>query len=187
MKTLLKTLIALPVLLVALYFIAPLPAQAAGPTYVTVGWGDTLYSIAARYNTSTGTLVSANRLPNPDFVFAGQRLVIPGRSTGSGPSGGGSYIIRPGDTLVGIAVKNKTTVNIFMLANGLANPNLIYWGMRLNIPNPGAGTSKPPDTVGNPPTQGKWIDVNLRTQRFTAYEGSRPVLRKLRSGEENGR
>jgi len=35
-----------------------------------------LTSIAARFNTTVDALVAANRIPNPDLIFAGQVLKI---------------------------------------------------------------------------------------------------------------
>jgi LysM repeat protein len=67
----------------------PTPADAAAATpadadaeppaeevYV-VQPGDTLLAIATRYGITVDDILRANNLNNPDFVFAGQRLVIP--------------------------------------------------------------------------------------------------------------
>lgn len=54
--------------------------------YVVRG-GDSLVAIAARYSVPVDDIVRANNLANPDFVFSGQRLIIPGRlATGGGPT-----------------------------------------------------------------------------------------------------
>jgi len=45
-------------------------------TYV-IQLGDSLSSVAARFGLSIAALVEANDLDNPDFVFVGQRLLIP--------------------------------------------------------------------------------------------------------------
>jgi len=42
----------------------------------------------------------------------------------------------PGDTLSGLAVKYNSTVAAIMERNQLANPNLIYVGQKLCIPDP---------------------------------------------------
>lgn len=39
--------------------------------------GETLYSIARRYGTTYWAIAVANNLPNPNVIYAGQRLVIP--------------------------------------------------------------------------------------------------------------
>jgi LysM repeat protein len=39
--------------------------------------GETLYSIARRYGTTYWAIAMANHLPNPNVIYAGQRLVIP--------------------------------------------------------------------------------------------------------------
>lgn len=70
-----------------------------------------------------------------------------------------------------------------MRANGWVNPNFIYAGQRLNlqpaVPIADEPAPTPSSPVANPPTTGKWIDVNLRTQTITAYEGTRAVRSAL--------
>ena len=48
-----------------------------GIAYV-VQAGDSLLSIAQRYGVTVEDIVRGNGLANPDFVFSGQRLIIPG-------------------------------------------------------------------------------------------------------------
>jgi len=126
------------IVLVAL-FLAVQPAQAQGPVHV-VQRGETLYSIAVRYGTSVQAIVNANGLRNASLIYAGQRLTIP---TGGGTSGssssagtassGGTYTVRPGDTLWAIATRNGTSIAALRQANGLAS-NIIYVGQRLVLP-----------------------------------------------------
>jgi LysM repeat protein len=47
------------------------------PEIYVVQEGDSLYVIALRYNLTVDQLMEANELTNPDFVFSGQRLIIP--------------------------------------------------------------------------------------------------------------
>ncbi len=57
------------------------PAYYPRPVYgcfYRVVYGDTLSSIARRYGTSYWALASANRLYNPNYIYAGQVLRIPG-------------------------------------------------------------------------------------------------------------
>lgn len=50
--------------------------------------GDSLGAIAGRFGVSVAALVEANNLANPDFVFSGQRLIIPvpGRANPAEPA-----------------------------------------------------------------------------------------------------
>ncbi len=48
-----------------------------GPTIYTVMSGDSLWSIAAKHNTTVTAIIRLNNLTNPDLIFVGQKLVIP--------------------------------------------------------------------------------------------------------------
>jgi len=63
---------------------APSAPSKTGAVY-TVTYGDTLATVAARYGTTVSALMAANGLYNPNFIYAGQRLNIPGSSTASAP------------------------------------------------------------------------------------------------------
>lgn len=70
----------------------------SGEVYV-VQSGDSLSSIATRYNTSIDAILEANQLDNPDFVFVGQRLIVPlNVSSSSGASGGAANNQTDGST-----------------------------------------------------------------------------------------
>jgi LysM repeat protein/Tol biopolymer transport system component len=59
---------------------APPPEQAPKYTYYTVRPGDTLVSIARRFGINQEAIMRANNISNPNFVYTGQRLIIPGVS-----------------------------------------------------------------------------------------------------------
>jgi LysM repeat protein len=89
---------------------------------------------------------------------------------------GGTYTVKPGDTLAKIAAANGTTVQALMGANGLKNPDLIYTGQRLTIPGassaPAAGPARPP---ANPPAVaapagGTGLVVSISKQRCYLYQ-----------------
>jgi LysM repeat protein len=104
------------------------------------------------------------------YIYVGQALVIPGTMAGSEPAPAPSvpppalpppaapaparssevYMVQRGDALWQIAQRYHVTISDLMLANGLYNPNLIYAGQALSIPNPGSG-------------QGKTLNVGGRT------------------------
>ena len=58
-----------------------------------------------------------------------------------------TYVIQPGDTLTGIAIKFNISVASIVAANGITNPNIIYAGTTLVIPD---GSAPPPPTDPGP-------------------------------------
>ena len=90
-------------------------------------WGDSLSSIAYRYGITVEALMAANGLTNPNFIYAGQTLVIPGASSAPPPASAAPppavtyYTVKWGDTLESIAYRYGTTVAAIMQANNLAN------------------------------------------------------------------
>ncbi len=120
---------------------------------VTVRPGDTLGAIAARNGTTVAALAQANGIANPNVIRAGQALTVPSGggtmtpvSTGASSSGGGTYTVRPGDTLGAIAARSGTTVAALARANGIADPALIHVGRRLTVPSGGGATMTPVST-----------------------------------------
>jgi LysM repeat protein len=117
--------------------------QRQGTTVHIVQWGETLGVIARRYGVTVSAITQANGLYNPNYIYAGQILVIP---TGvPAPSPGGpttTYVVQRGDTLRIIAARYGTTVNELVWLNGIVNPNLIYVGQVLKVPV--VGTPAPP-------------------------------------------
>jgi LysM repeat protein len=110
-----------------------------------VQWGETLSMIAEHYGVSVEAIMAANGIYDPDYVYVGQKLVIPisygsgppavGRST-PGQAGGKCphyYAVQWGDTLSGIAWQYGTTANELMRANNLGS-DFIYEGQKLCVP-----------------------------------------------------
>lgn len=100
--------------------------------------GDTLFHIGQRFGVSLFTLARINHLFNLNFIFAGMHLIIPRANSIRPPN---VYIVRPGDTLLGIAIRFHTTVSALLVRNNISNLNLIFAGMRLIIP--GASSTAP--------------------------------------------
>jgi len=143
----------------------------------TVGRGETLSAIAARYGTTVQALVRANGLASANMIYAGQRLIIPGGgaagSSASSQSQGTVYTVRSGDTLAAIAARYGTTAWAIASANGLANANYIYPGQQLKIPAGGSGSSAPAAPAA--PAGGKRIVVDLSAQRMYVYQNGQLV------------
>ena len=124
------------------------PTAAAAPPasgFHVVQWGENLFRIALRYGTTVEAIASANGITNPNCIYVGQRLIIPGCGGGCctgcctgccGCSGGGGfwYTVRWGDTLSGVAWHFGRSPWAIAHANRLPNPNCIYAGQRLYIP-----------------------------------------------------
>ncbi len=117
-------------------------ASADVPTYHTVSWGETLFSIAARYGTTVNAVMQANNLRNADFIFIGQRLLVPGGAMPGPMPGPATYVVQNGDTLFSIATRYGTSVNAVMQANRLFN-YWIYPGQTLRIPGYGSPAPMP--------------------------------------------
>ena len=104
-----------------------------GNTTYTVQRGDTLSEIARRFGTTVSAIVATNNIANPNLIFPGQVLRIP---VGGGETGETiSYTVQRGDTLSEIALRHGTTVSELVRLNNISNPNLIYAGQKLLIPN----------------------------------------------------
>jgi len=107
-------------------FGAVLMLAAVTSSYV-VKSGDTLSTVAKAQDTTVAALIEANDISNPDRIYVGQELIIPGSNT---------YLVQPGDTLGRIAEKTGTTVAALSEANGITNPNRLYVGTQLQLTVP---------------------------------------------------
>jgi LysM repeat protein len=126
--------------------------------------GENLFRISLRYNVTIAAIQSANNIPNPNRIFVGQQLVIPG-ATGAPPPQPGPqptpdaqptvYVVVRGDTLSSIARRFNTTFQAIAAANGITNPNLIFVGQQLTIAGaPPPGTAPPPPPPPSAPITG---------------------------------
>src|SRR5690606_14600976 len=60
---------------------AATPAPGATNSFThTIASGESLYTIARRYEVTTQSLVQANNLSSPDKIVVGQKVIIPGRA-----------------------------------------------------------------------------------------------------------
>lgn len=188
-----------PVVALLFLVLVVAPAVAADSTYV-IKPGDTLFRIALNHGLTTQQLAQANGIINPEVIYAGQTLIIPGpggsaNSGSQGASGpeattGGSttYLVKPGDNLFRIALNHGLTTHALAQANGITNYSVVYAGQVLTIPSGSAATAAnttspnpppPPPPTANVASGERWIDINLSTQRLTAYEGNQAVYSSL--------
>jgi LysM repeat protein len=130
-------LVALTLVLASTASVAVAAPQASYTcvAYHTVKFGENLNSISRMYGVSVQALMAANNIYNPNLIYAGQTLCIPGSApVPPRPPCGTYYTVQWGDSLSSIAARYGTTVQAIMSANNITNPNYIYAGMILYIP-----------------------------------------------------
>ena len=154
-------------------------AAAANTTYV-VRPGDTLFRIALQHNTTVQAIAEANRIVNPNLIYVGQVLTIPGGGTGAPPAppapppptGTTTYTVQPGDTLYRIALRFGTTAQAIAQLNNITNINLIYVGQVLRIPGSGSAPPPPPPAP-SPPGAGGAFELGGQTVSMANAERMR--------------
>lgn len=157
--------------------------------------GDTLATIAARFETTTAFLAELNQLSPAARLNIGEPLRVPvsagvrfePQQGDDIPVAGKYYVhtVQQGETLAAIAASYGTSLRRLIELNNIKDPAQIGSGTRLVVPPPSfaelfAGTK--PDSEGVPhypaiPTEGKWISVNLTYQRTYAWEGNKLIKR----------
>ncbi len=99
----------------------------------TVRAGDSLSAIAQHYNVSLGALADANGLDWRKTLLAGLVLRVPAAATG-GSDWGGTYTVRPGDTLSGIALRYRVSLGQLAATNAFDPAKVLLIGTRLRVP-----------------------------------------------------
>ena len=149
----------------------PTAGEGSGEWFLyTVRYGDTLYSLAARYSTTVEVLSALNNLTSPDQLQAGQQIKIPQEGAAL-PQPGASveYLVQAGDDLQLIANKFGVTVSAIVQANGIANPDFIYVGQKLVIPSGDAPVAAPSGGTVHVVKPGESVDI-IASQYNTTRE-----------------
>ncbi len=105
------------------------------PTIYTVSEGDTIASIAARFNISANTILWANGLSSNDIIKIGDHLTIL-------PTTGVLHTIKSGDTVSGISNKYDADAAEIIFYNNLGDNARLSIGQKIIIPD-GALSSSP--------------------------------------------
>ena len=109
--------------------------------------GDSLYTIAIQFGITVEDIKRHNQLNNPNNLRTGQELKIPQTSPtatdeqGSQNDEGYIHVVKPGETLFGIARQYSVPLNELAKANNITNPGALRVGRRLRIPNASAPQS----------------------------------------------
>jgi spore coat assembly protein SafA len=100
--------------------------------------GDTMFDIARSFGVTLDALIQANpQITNPDLIFPGQEICIPGQAGPVPCPAGTLYVVMKGDTLFEIAQMNGISLASLIMANPqIPDPNLIYPGQTICIPKP---------------------------------------------------
>lgn len=132
------------------------PDPGSAVSALTVREGDTLTGIAARTGTSVAALAAANGIPAPYRIVVGQDLAVPvapgatpttgpiatddaGQSGGAGPAA--TLVVRPGDTLSGIAARAGVGLRALLDASALDASTPIRPGQVLTLPTGAAAAA----------------------------------------------
>ena len=112
---------------------APAPSAPQGGGTYTVQSGDNLSAIAAKFGTNWQTLQQMNGIGDPNRIFPGQVLRVPGGGSAPAPAAARTHTVQSGETLSGIAAKYGTSWKTLQSINGLPDANKIYPGQVLRI------------------------------------------------------
>ena len=140
---------------------APASLDAAAKQTYTVQSGDSLSKIAAKTGVTSREIAELNNIKDANKIKVGQKLVLPSYASpvasapgvakpavkpvsakkapahlpASAPAvgGGGEYVVKSGDSLSKVAVKNGTTVKALREVNHLKS-DMIRVGQKLQLP-----------------------------------------------------
>jgi len=107
----------------------------AGPyrTHI-VAPGESLHQISLQYGLPWTEVATANGITDPDTIYAGQTLIIPGEGADAPPPQGGTHVVQVGENLYRIGLLYGLPWTVIADANGISDPKSVYVGQTLIIP-----------------------------------------------------
>ena len=145
---------------------APQPGQTGTEVQHTVAPGEYLGLIAERYDVLVADILRRNSIANPDLVYPGTVLIIPGVTVEAAPApavpapgqetqptGEVQHTVARGEYLGLIAERYDVLVADILRRNNISNPDLVYPGTVLIIPGvaPAAPAPAPAPAPDAPP------------------------------------
>ena len=173
-----------------------------GGSPVTVGYGETIESIARKHGVPASALMQTNGIRNAGEIKPGQRLVIP-RYVSNTPqtaathaparagSGTSVHVVQSGDTLMSIARRNGVTLTALAQANRIEPSKKLSVGDRITVPSGGhavaAARPAPAPQVAQPRTVPATKVASLPTQSaHVAKEEPRTTDTVVKAAEPSG-
>lgn len=181
-------------MIISAVIILPLVADSS---YI-VQKGDTLYSIARRYELTVGELRTANNFSSDDVLKAGQRLVIPQADIAAAAaltsvsrtseyetspnqkdtSKSKQYTVQKGDTLYGIALKHNMKLSELLSLNNMGSEAVIKVGQKLSVDGTRQTSVKKSDSKasGEPSRSGTQYGDSTRPAKENVMKGDSNLL-----------
>lgn len=130
--------------------------------------GDTLSSVASRFNLPVEELSNLNGVMVSAVLKAGDYIVVPNVSDNSYFS---NYIVQKGDTAFKIAQEYNIDPNLLLRLNGLNETDIIYPDQKIIIPKAGVSfyVTKNNDTLNSVSNMLKASVSDIAEQNGTIY------------------
>lgn len=112
---------------------------AGAPGLIRIKRGDTLSALALQHHTTVAVLQALNHMGGSTTIYAGDTLVVPGTAAARPaprPATRTSlalYVVKPGDGLIRVARRYRTTPQRLQQLNRLTSTTLLV-GQRLKVP-----------------------------------------------------
>ncbi len=152
----------------------------------TIKKGDTLYGISKKYKVPVASILKKNHLADASKIKAGQKIIIPGKTTSkkSKPiKSAKTYKIKTGDTLFALAKKFGVNFSALMKLNGLNDKSIIKIGQVIKIPQVSTASkktySKKPKTVKKPKSAKKTTSSNKKGNSLKAISAKKANAKLL--------
>ena len=95
-----------------------------------IRYGDTLSSIAKKFNTQENIILELNNIPFPDMIREGKEIIVPINKEKYFEY----YTVEKGDNLYAIARRYNINPDLLAILNGLNNDDYIYPNQQILIP-----------------------------------------------------
>lgn len=120
-------------------------------TYYKVKRGDTLFSLASRFNTKVAVLLQLNDMKLEDPLLTDQKIIVPAKEDEDAEKINVSapdkkdkpsvrkktfrlYTVKKGDTLFLLAKDNSTTVKELLKLNNMKSTDPLLYGQKIKLP-----------------------------------------------------